>query len=240
MSFSDKIRENALVASGRHCCICHKFCGLKIELHHIRPKSGDGDDTFENCIALCFDCHSDMSSYDHRHPKGTKYSEAELRQHRDTWYAKVQNCIGILNLPEHLELDRRTYLRLKALVPWEGSIQFIRYNNFTGFSFERESLNDFRKLQWECDNPSFEFIDADLEGLRANLIATVGTFLYIIGHETFPVQGSNNLNTVPMEWEFEQPDRFFKVVERLHGLTDQITEYYDALTHLARRKLGVD
>jgi hypothetical protein len=36
MGFPDKIREEALVRSGRHCCLCHKFCGTKIEAHHIK------------------------------------------------------------------------------------------------------------------------------------------------------------------------------------------------------------
>ena len=35
MSFPPKVREDALLSSGRYCCLCHKFCGLKIELHHV-------------------------------------------------------------------------------------------------------------------------------------------------------------------------------------------------------------
>jgi 5-methylcytosine-specific restriction endonuclease McrA len=65
MGFSDGVREQALTACGRHCCICHKFSGLKMELHHIVHRSEGGQDTFENCIPLCFDCHGDMRSYDH-------------------------------------------------------------------------------------------------------------------------------------------------------------------------------
>lgn len=70
MGFSKKIKEEVLIASGRHCCICHKFCGTKIEIHHIKQESESGEDTFENAIALCFDCHADMRSYDFKHPKG--------------------------------------------------------------------------------------------------------------------------------------------------------------------------
>lgn len=57
MSFSKEVVDAALVASGRCCCICHKFCGVRIETHHIRPVSKGGDDTFENCIPLCFEAH---------------------------------------------------------------------------------------------------------------------------------------------------------------------------------------
>lgn len=95
MGFPDKIREEAFVQSGRHCCLCHKFCSTKIEVHHIKLVSDGGDDSFENAIPLCFDCHADMRSYDHKHPKGTKYSETELRRHRDKWYEKINNNIAV-------------------------------------------------------------------------------------------------------------------------------------------------
>ncbi|HGM6754482.1 TPA: HNH endonuclease [Serratia marcescens] len=81
-----KVREDALVACGRHCCVCHRFCGRNIELHHIEMESKGGSSTFENCIPLCFDCHAEAGHYNINHPKGTKYSSSELRRHRDIWY----------------------------------------------------------------------------------------------------------------------------------------------------------
>lgn len=90
MSFPEKVKEKALIACGRGCCLCHKIKGLKIELHHIVQKSEGGQDTFDNCIPLCFDCHADMRSYDHNHPKGIKYTKPELRTRRDDWYLIVK------------------------------------------------------------------------------------------------------------------------------------------------------
>lgn len=40
MGFSDKIQAEALAACERRCCICHKFCGTKMELHHIKQNGG--------------------------------------------------------------------------------------------------------------------------------------------------------------------------------------------------------
>ncbi|MFA7420741.1 MAG: HNH endonuclease [Melioribacteraceae bacterium] len=91
MSFSKEISEMALLLSGRCCCICHKFCGNKIELHHIIPESEGGQDTFENCIPLCFDCHAEVGNYNDKHPKGKKYSTSELKKHRDAWYSNVKS-----------------------------------------------------------------------------------------------------------------------------------------------------
>ena len=86
MSFPQQVADAALVACGRCCCICHKFCGTKIELHHIKQVAFGGEDTFDNCIPLCFDCHADMGKADPKHNKGKRYTEDELRQHRDKWY----------------------------------------------------------------------------------------------------------------------------------------------------------
>lgn len=46
-----------------------------------------GDDSAENCIPLCLDCHADVESYNAHHPKGRKYTEKELKGHRDKCYA---------------------------------------------------------------------------------------------------------------------------------------------------------
>ncbi len=91
MSFPATIRERALVASARHCCVCHRYKGIKIEVHHIIPKASGGTNDFDNAIVLCFDCHADAGHYNPEHPRGTKFSPRELRLHRDAWYDIVKN-----------------------------------------------------------------------------------------------------------------------------------------------------
>jgi hypothetical protein len=65
-----------------------------MELHHIVLQSEGGGNNNDNCIPLCLDCHTDMRSYDHHHPKGRKYSREELREHRFDWYESVQISLG--------------------------------------------------------------------------------------------------------------------------------------------------
>lgn len=84
-----EVQVKALVACGRKCCICHRFCGTKIELHHIQQEADGGLSDFDNCIPLCFDCHADVGHYNSRHPKGKKYTPGELRGHRDQWYVLI-------------------------------------------------------------------------------------------------------------------------------------------------------
>src|SRR5690348_15357708 len=85
------IIEQTLIAVGRHCCICHAFCGTKFECHHIVSESDGGASTLSNCIPLCFNCHADVGHYNPRHPKGTKYSASELKGHRDTWFSAMSD-----------------------------------------------------------------------------------------------------------------------------------------------------
>lgn len=88
MGFPTSVANEVLVRCGRHCCICDKFVGSKIELHHIVQAADGGDDSVDNCIPLCFDCHAEVNSYNPRHPKGRKYTPTELRGHRDKCYEK--------------------------------------------------------------------------------------------------------------------------------------------------------
>ena len=89
MAFDEIVKRKVMVACGRRCCICHEFCGNNIEVHHIKAHSEGGEDTFENAIPLCFDCHAIVRQYDSKHPKGIKFTEKELILHRDLWYVKI-------------------------------------------------------------------------------------------------------------------------------------------------------
>jgi len=238
MSFPNSVQEKALIACARCCCVCHKFCGTKIEIHHIELHSEGGKDTLDNAIALCFDCHADMRSYDSKHPKGTKYSANELIRHRDNWYKKVKNSSGLIRPSEAIATDKEIYTRLAKILPWNGSILFIRHNNFAGFAFYTDSLKNLANFTYQCDDPAFEFIDPDLEGLRSSLCKNIVKFMITIENETFPTNNPDR-NSVPQEWEFKQPQRFKDVVESLHHEAQAICDSYDALTKLAVRKLGI-
>jgi len=88
--FPSQIREQALVLAARHCCVCRRYKGLGVEVHHIKPKAEGGSDLLDNAIVLCFDCHMNAGHYNPQHPKGTKYSRSELQKQREAWYAIVQ------------------------------------------------------------------------------------------------------------------------------------------------------
>jgi hypothetical protein len=71
---SDKLR--VLLWCQRHCCLCG------IEIAHLNKESSHIDDA----MPLCFDCHTAIEHYNPDHPKGKKYSRAELKSRRDQVY----------------------------------------------------------------------------------------------------------------------------------------------------------
>jgi hypothetical protein len=76
-----------------------------MQLHHIIPESEGGPDTISNCIPLCLLCHAEVGSYNPLHPIGRKFSEDELRRHRDVWFEFVENH------PERLSTSADSFFR---------------------------------------------------------------------------------------------------------------------------------
>ncbi len=85
MAFPRDQVSDLLVRSHRRCCVCHRFCGVKIETDHILPTEQGGDDSIENAIPVCFECHAEIHSYNEKHPRGRKFTPEELRQHKAQW-----------------------------------------------------------------------------------------------------------------------------------------------------------
>lgn len=120
MSFPDGVRTNVLLKCKRHCCLCGKYSGIYMELHHIKQKADGGKDTEDNCIPLCFKCHADVRSYNPHHPKGLKYGDKELIARRDAVYNDVKNKIidiySIEDISKAKKLMDNYYMGLEALI----------------------------------------------------------------------------------------------------------------------------
>ena len=74
-----------LVRCHRRCCVCHRFCGTKIETDHIIPAAESNDHSINNAIPLCFDCHAEVHAYNPKHPRGRRFTPEELRKHKEQW-----------------------------------------------------------------------------------------------------------------------------------------------------------
>lgn len=85
MPFDREEVSALLVQCHRRCCICHRFCGVKIETDHIIPAENDGGDDIGNAIPVCFECHAEIHSYNDKHPRGRKFLPDELHSHKEQW-----------------------------------------------------------------------------------------------------------------------------------------------------------
>ena len=236
MGFNKNVGEDALISSGRHCSLCHKFCGTKIELHHIIQRKDDGEDSFDNCLPLCFDCHADVMQYNPQHPKGKKYTESELKRHRNNWCEKVKNSEGsVITNSNYLNLDKTTFERLNKLLDSRGLMCFIKQNGFIGGAFPDKIYQEIYKFLIECELPEFEFIDADLEGLKSELKQNLENLDELITKHAFGA--GLERQGIPKEWEIQQPDRLEKAIEDFTNLTPIVSNTYETLIKLGRRKL---
>ncbi len=144
MAFSEEIKNKAMIACGRCCCVCHKFCGNNMEVHHIKARAEGGQDIYENAIPLCFDCHAEVRQYDPKHPKGIKFTEKELIMHRDEWYRKVKQGVDKKNeKKERIEplkiLHQKDYQNIMLHKIDEGK-QLISYIDGTcGINYDEET-----------------------------------------------------------------------------------------------------
>lgn len=143
MAFSEEIKIKAMIACGRCCCVCHKFCGNNMEVHHIKALAEGGQDIYENAIPLCFDCHAEVRQYDPKHPKGIKFTEKELIMHRDEWYRKVKQGVKENDKQERIEplkmLHQKDYQNIKLHKIDEGK-QLISYIDGTcGINYDEET-----------------------------------------------------------------------------------------------------
>jgi hypothetical protein len=108
-----------------------------MEIHHIVPSSEGGQDTEDNGIPLCFDCHADVGAYNTKHPKGRKFTPSELRKHKEQWFAicakapwqmqgrRATTANGVASprrdLGRSQEPDEDIRAKLFRLSPWQRS-----------------------------------------------------------------------------------------------------------------------
>lgn len=128
MPFPLNIRLEALIASQRHCALCQERKHTRLQCHHITQEADGGENTFDNCIPLCPDCHAEVAAFNPRHPfGGTPYHKEELIRRRDDWYAVVQR--------RSQELERKLNHSPRAY-PHNPEIQgraSFDYSNHDGF-----------------------------------------------------------------------------------------------------------
>lgn len=150
-----------------------------------------------------------------------------------------REVITIENEPpsNHKEIDIELFNQFKVVLPSNGSIRFIDEQNMAGFSWPRNNLDDLDNFYYQWNDAEHEFLDNELETLRAHLHDLIGEYLGLIATNTFPANDPNR-QTVPPEWEEKNPKLFFEVVGKLHDTAGNIVKAHQELIRKARFKLG--
>lgn len=207
MGFANSVSELALLSCGRHCSLCHKFCGTKIELHHIRQRVDNGDDTFDNCIPLCFDCHAEVQAYNPKHPKGKKFTENELKKHRDQWYSKMNNKsdivtnnqleLKVINLEENVSLIlekieqnlKETYTEISNKEKDEFDIDEVFSSKLINTGFP-----DLDKLLGGINHSELIVIASEPSMGKTNLALSIAKNISVIGKEKVAYFSASSLH----------------------------------------------
>jgi len=90
-----------------------------MEIHHVHWKSTGGSDDLDNAIPLCFECHAEVNHYNPKHPKGRKFTDEELTEHRKQWLAICkEHPEALISAPRNSDIG-----------PLEGMLQELDFNN---------------------------------------------------------------------------------------------------------------
>lgn len=132
--------------------------------------------------------------------------------------------------------DRALYDQLTALLRSDGVIGFLDQNNMAGFSFLEAKFEPLREFYYEWNRPEREFISPELDAIRKALWEKVDAYTSLLAVETFPTDNPGR-HTVPPEWEHEQPERFWTVVNAFHKLAGEIVAVHARLVRTGKVQL---
>jgi len=136
------------------------------------------------------------------------------------------------------DLDLKLLNRIREILPSNGSIGFLRDNNFAGFGFRWSSMDQLHEFIIESKKPEFRFIDNELQDLLEHLIKNISEFLRKLSANSFTSNAHTETSSIPSDMEIENPNQFWEIVNYLNERQTESWKYYDLLVSKGRRALG--
>lgn len=133
--------------------------------------------------------------------------------------------------------DRALYDQMIGLLRSDGVIGFLDRNNMAGFSFPHAQFDPLREFYYEWAQPEREFLSPELEELRRSLWEKVDAYTELLATETFATEMNPDRHWVPPEWEHEQPERFWRVVNTFHNLAADIVKLHAEFVRTGKMQL---
>lgn len=172
MSFNQSEINKLLAQCHRRCCLCHKFCGVKMELHHAELESKGGSDDIENAVPLCFECHAEVALYNPDHPKGRKFTAEEVLEHKRQWLDICKNNPqALMSAPRNQEIG-----------PLEGMLLELEFNlSVVRFLTKGENWKENIGCALNSDQHAKAISEGALMLLPLEVLASVSRAYFSIG-----------------------------------------------------------
>ncbi|NWH07867.1 MAG: hypothetical protein HXY22_04330 [Alphaproteobacteria bacterium] len=135
------------------------------------------------------------------------------------------------------EHDQKLFDELSQLLSSNGLISFIDQHNMAGFSFADAKLDPLREFYYEWNKPERAFLTPEIEAAKIKLWEKADEYLEVIATETFSTERNVDRRWVPEDWEITQPERFWRVVKRLHALAGEIVALHAELIWIGKLHL---
>jgi hypothetical protein len=211
-----------------------------MECHHIVPRSDGGEDSYENCIPLCFDCHAEVGHYNPEHPKGIKFTPEELRGHRDRWYKAIEtgNFPGIPS--NYNELDCNLFKKICDILGGSHSMTHFKDHDYAA-SFNPVIVERIWNLYNLVQFPETEFCDTQVAEIFSDLVSAVSAY---IKNSSGRVYKDGEIAHIPPEWESSDKkymrDKFDEAVEVMNKVAQDVWNAYVQFVKIGRVRLNLD
>jgi hypothetical protein len=211
-----------------------------MELHHSVPHAKGGEDTYENAIPLCFDCHAEVGHYSDDHPKGTKFTPDELRGHRDHWYAMHAKGHSPSAPTGYEGLDAKLFVKLYELLGGSDGMLHFRDHDYGGI-YPRRHDEKLTKFMYYADLPETEFFDAQMASAFADLHAAIREYKNSANGRIWFLTKEDA--GAPPEWIHGQDPnekRFWDAAEVMNKAATVVWEAFTQFTKAARANLKIE
>jgi hypothetical protein len=223
-----ELKRQILIESGHRCAIPQCRHSSNIDIHHIIPWSECKEHTFDNLIALCPNCH--------RLVHDGKIDKKSLSIYK-------KNLINIVsqennsNNKENLSLDKKTFERLKNVIPLSLYSKF----KLSAFGDHRtmEILQPFYDFQDLCNDPTFVFSNLEFEKAKNNLKNSITRAIQYIN--PYLVRDNNNCIRIgPTEGSLgsiEEMNNWSNILDKAIYMIFDILDEYNLLISNITKKL---
>jgi hypothetical protein len=212
-----------------------------MQCHHIVPHSNGGEDTFDNCIPLCLECHGEVMAYNPKHPIGTQYSPRELKRRRDEWYEALKNPRVTVLGPAHAKIVREMVKRRRNVCSERRTMQIFFYE--TNYALGSRGVDEevphvlLRLYYGSWKQVDCHFLDPSLESLFAEFNARVLVMIQALNQ----IRGSKLwYSERGVSLDEQEYQTFRQCASQANNAANDLYKSYGELIHECRLRLEIN